>query len=147
MATRNRGNSVLPKVSVGRHAANVSTQVQQYRVLVGDELLDEVLELARALRGVRVCHLNSTAFGGGVAELLSRYLPLLNAGGIAADWRLIHGEPEFFTATKTFHNALQGGRYVLHDTQRELYLKVNEESAKLLPEDYDVYVVHDPQPA
>lgn len=136
-----------PKISVGRHAGATSTNIDHYRPLVGDELIDELLALARELNGVRICHLNSTAFGGGVAELLSRYLPLLQTLGLPADWRIIHGAPEFFVVTKTFHNALQGARRDLTDADRRIYLQVNEESARLIGQDYDVYIVHDPQPA
>lgn len=135
-----------PKVSVGRYASEMSTQAQAYRSLVGDELMDEILVLGRELGGIRICHLNSTAFGGGVAELLARHLPLLRAVGVSADWLLIRGEPEFFTVTKGFHNALQGAPHDLTEVEQGLYLRVNEQSAKLLPSEYDVYVVHDPQP-
>ncbi len=138
---------MLQKVSVGRHCGAVYGNVENYRILVGDELIDEVLDLARRLRGIRVCQINSTAFGGGVAELLYRQLPILQALGLAVEWRLIHGTPDFFTVTKAFHNALQGADYDLTDSQKNLYLEVNEQSAKLLPQDYDVFIVHDPQPA
>jgi trehalose synthase len=138
---------MLPKVSMGRHCCAMSTNVENYRPLVGDELIDEVRGLARELNGLRVCHINSTPFGGGVAELLSRYLPLLQALGVSAEWHLIHGRPEFFAVTKSFHNALQGGHYRLQEEERSLYLHVNEQSAKLLESDYDLFIVHDPQPA
>jgi trehalose synthase len=138
---------VLPKVSVGRRCGAIIANVESYRLLISDELFDEIVALARELRGVRICHINSTAFGGGVAELLTRYLPALQALGVSADWRLIHGRPEFFTVTKAFHNALQGADYDLRDAEQSLYLEVNEQSAALLDNDYDVFVVHDPQPA
>jgi trehalose synthase len=138
---------VLPKVSVGRRSGAILANVESYRLLISDELFDEVVALARALRGVRICHINSTAFGGGVAELLTRYLPALQALGVSADWRLIHGRPEFFTVTKAFHNALQGADRDLPEPEQSLYLEVNEQSAALLDADYDVFVVHDPQPA
>jgi trehalose synthase len=138
---------VLPKVSVGRRCGAIIANVESYRLLISDELFDEIVALARELRGVRICHINSTAFGGGVAELLTRYLPALQALGVSADWRLIHGRPEFFTVTKAFHNALQGADYDLRDAEQSLYLEVNEQSAALLDDDYDVFVVHDPQPA
>jgi len=115
--------------------------------LISDEVYEDGVALARALRGVRICHINSTASGGGVAELLARHVPILQALGIQADWRLIHGQPEFFTVTKAFHNALQGADYDLRRPEQDLYLQVNEESAKLLEDDYDVVIVHDPQPA
>ncbi len=138
---------MLPKVSVGRFHSAMSTSVESYRPLVGDVMIDEILDLAKSLRGVRICHLNSTPFGGGVAELLTRYIPMAQALGLNVDWRLIHGETAFFTVTKAFHNALQGGRYDLLDPERMLYLQVNEQSARLMSVGYDVYIVHDPQPA
>ncbi|NVL93180.1 MAG: glycosyl transferase family 1, partial [Desulfobacterales bacterium] len=138
---------MLPKVSIGRHCGAVRGNIENYRILVGDELIDEVLDLARRLSGIRICHINSTPFGGGVAELLARYLPILQDLGLSADWRLIHGTPDFFTVTKAFHNALQGAEYELKEPQQALYLGVNEQSAKLLTTEYDVFIVHDPQPA
>src|SRR5579885_2370981 len=80
-------------------------------------------------------------------RMLGRYLPMLQGLGISAEWRLIHGDPEFFTVTKAFHNALQGAHYDLPKSARQLYLSVNEESARLLEDEYDVIIVHDPQPA
>ncbi|MDH4369758.1 MAG: hypothetical protein OEV99_07905 [Nitrospira sp.] len=82
---------MLPKISVSRRCGAMLANVQCYRMLISDELSEELMQLAQELKDVRICHLNSTAFGGGVAELLSRYLPMLQALGISADWRLIHG--------------------------------------------------------
>ena len=138
---------MLPKVSVHRFSCAPFTNVTNYRRIVGDELIDEIDALARELRGIRVCHVNSTGFGGGVAELLSRHVPLANALGIRTDWRLIQGTPEFFTVTKALHNALQGAPYALSESAKAIYLHVNRESAKLLESEYDVFFVHDPQPA
>jgi trehalose synthase len=139
--------TVLPKVAIGRPNAAVTSNVEQYRLLVGDELMDEIVALAKELKQVRICHINSTAYGGGVAELLARYLPLLQGVGVNAEWRLIHGEAEFFTVTKAFHNALQGGHYDLREAAENTYLAVNEQSARVLECKYDVIMVHDPQPA
>jgi trehalose synthase len=72
-----------------------------------------VRTLARPLKGVRICNINSTAAGGGVAELLSQEIPLLGALRVEADWWIIRGEEQFFTVTTGFHNALQGGQYEL----------------------------------
>lgn len=138
---------MLPKISVHRFCCAAFTDVRNYRQLVGDPLIDEIDALARDLNGIHVCHINSTGFGGGVAELLSRHVPLANALGIRTDWRLIQGTPEFFTATKAIHNALQGAPHALSEADKAIYLHVNRESAKLLERDYDVFVVHDPQPA
>lgn len=138
---------MLPQVAVGHPTASVRANVERYRLLVGDDLMDEIAGLATELKGLRICHINSTAYGGGVAELLSRYLPLIRGLGVAADWRLIHGDPGFFTFTKALHNALQGAHYDLSKPGQDLYLNVNQTSAQLLDSLYDVIIVHDPQPA
>ncbi len=137
----------LPKVGIGRRCGAIEANIGGYRSLMSDEEYEELTALAKSLQGVKICHVNSTAAGGGVAELLARYIPMLQALGVQADWRLIHGEPEFFAITKAFHNALQGGHYGLGSTEQDAYLKVNERSAQALGNDYDLYIVHDPQPA
>lgn len=138
---------MLPEVHLGRRSALISCKFENYRLIVGDELMDEINDLAQDLKGLRVCQISSTAYGGGVAELLPRVIPALEALGIRTDWRLIHGPPEFFTVTKSFHNALQGQAHTLTENEQSLYLQVNEQSAKLLEKEYDVVFVHDPQPA
>ncbi|RMH32784.1 MAG: glycosyltransferase [Nitrospirae bacterium] len=138
---------MLPEVHVGRRSALISCQIDHYRLIVGDELIDEIFGLAHKLKGLKVCEINSTAFGGGVAELLPRLVPFMEALGLDVDWRLIHAPTEFFTITKAFHNALQGKPHTLLESEKSLYLQVNEQTAKLLEERYDVIIVHDPQPA
>lgn len=61
---------MLPRVSGHRFCCAPFTNVANYRRVVGDELIDDIDALARELNGIRVCHINSTGFGGGVAELL-----------------------------------------------------------------------------
>ena len=93
----------------------------KYRLIIGDDLIRDIDKLASELKGVRICHINSTPFGGGVAELLNSYLPLMRGLGIHADWQVIHGDQRFFTMTKSLHNALQGGEGSLikrEETQR-----------------------------
>lgn len=138
---------MLPNIAVGRHCCAPSTNVENYRALVGDELVEEIRQLSRDLKNVRVCQINATAGGGGVAELLGRQLPLYHALGIQADWRIIHGDKDFFTVTKGFHNALQGAEFRVTSSVAEEYLKHNRLSAEMLDGRYDVYLVHDPQPA
>jgi len=127
-------------VSVGNQ------QLASYRVSAGDAAIDVLHELASALRGVRVLHLSATPYGGGVAELLRSQVPLLRDLGLAVDWKLIAGDDAFFTVTKALHNALQGADENISDTQWETYLTLSERSARQLDHDYDVIVVHDPQP-
>ena len=138
---------MLPEVQIGRRSSLQSCDIEHYRWLVGDELIDEIHDLAKKLDGVKVCHINSTAYGGGVAELLPRIIPIFLTLGLNVDWRLIHAPQDFFTVTKSFHNALQGQPHTLTEEEQQTYTQVNEESARLLEAEYDVYVVHDPQPA
>ncbi len=123
--------------------------LDKYRLLMGNGVLDELDSLAADLKGIRLCHINSTPFGGGVAELLSCYIPLMRGIGINADWQVIHGDRRFFTITKAMHNALQGGDGSLigrEETQR-VYKTQNQANAREMDYDYDVFIVNDPQPA
>ncbi len=138
---------MLEQIKIGRYCCAPSTQIENFRPLVGDDLIDELLELAADLRNVRICHINATPFGGGVAELLSREIPILKALKVQADWRIIHGDQEFFAITKSFHNAIQGQEFNLTDSIKDIYIRHNRRSAELLTSDYDVFIVHDPQPA
>jgi trehalose synthase len=122
--------------------------VEAYRAIVGDDVVAELRDLARPLRGLRVLELSSTATGGGVAELLSSLVPLERDLGIRAEWRVIAGDRGFFAVTKRLHNGLQGMPVELDGPEREDYLRHNEANARgLAGERFDVVVVHDPQPA
>jgi trehalose synthase len=93
-------------------------------------------------------HLSATAFGGGVAEIQYTLIPLLIDAGIDAEWRVIHGREEFYDVTKTIHNALQGDPRTLTDDQKAIFDGYNKLNADALTDvdDWDVIVVHDPQP-
>ncbi len=138
---------MLPQVSFGPHCCARSTKIDNYRDLVGDELIDEIHQFSQQLKGARICQINATSGGGGVAELLARQIPIYHALGLHVDWRIIHGDKEFFTVTKGFHNALQGGDFRVTSTISQEYLEHNRISAEMLDGPYDVHVVHDPQPA
>src|SRR5499426_268142 len=137
----------IQKITPGRHYGARSNTLDAYRPLVGDELLDELATLARDLDGIRLCHVNSSAAGGGVAEILAREVPLLGALGVKCDWRVIRADEEFFAVTKAFHNALHGSPARLAPNWAATYLEQTKASAEALTDDYDVFIVHDPQPA
>ena len=120
--------------------------IEDYTPLVGAETIDRVREKARPLRGLNVAHVNSTYYGGGVAELLSSLVVLMNSVGIRAEWRVIQGRPDFFSITKKMHNALQGGDINLSDLKMEIYEEVVFENAVRNHLDHDFVIVHDPQP-
>jgi trehalose synthase len=108
--------------------------------------MTEVDELAEGLRGKRVLHVNATAFGGGVAEILYTLVPLTSDAGLEAEWQIVSAPPEFFNVTKRFHNGLQGHRVEFGFEDRELYEGVCRANAGQLSRHYDFVVVHDPQP-
>jgi trehalose synthase len=122
-------------------------QLSDYASIVGRPLVDEILARADALRGKRVLHVSATAFGGGVSEILYTLVPLMVDVGIACEWHVIYGREEFFNATKVMHNALQGSEQDLTEQQWATWLEYNEINARELSEDWDVVIVHDPQPA
>jgi len=120
--------------------------LDEYRAIVGDQALTEIRKQARRLYGLRVLHINSTYYGGGVAEMLYSLVPLMNDVGIEADWRTVRGTPEFFSITKKFHNGIQGEEINLSDIKQRLYMEVNEEFASYCKIDHDCVIIHDPQP-
>ena len=121
--------------------------LEDYRPIIGDERTDEILRLGDQLRGARVLHVNATAFGGGVAEILGTMVPLMNDAGLDADWQVIKGADDFFNITKAMHNSLQGMYYDWTPEKRETWLDYNRMNAELFDDSYDFVIIHDPQPA
>lgn len=105
----------------------------------------EIYSEAKSLADTRIVHINSTARGGGVAEILVSMVALLNDVGVDTDWQVMDAPDEFFDVTKTIHNGLQGGETDLTEDMRETYRTVTVENAEDLDEQYDVIVLHDPQ--
>ena len=120
--------------------------LEDYRKIAGDEAISAIYKEARRLYGRRILHINSTYYGGGVAEILNSLVPLMNNVGIEADWRILHGTPDLFTITKKFHNALQGDSINLTEIKKRLYVGANEAFSTYCHIDADCVFVHDPQP-
>ncbi|QRK12283.1 glycosyltransferase [Archangium violaceum] len=121
--------------------------IDTYRGVAPDEQLDELVRVARRLRGARILHLNATSYGGGVSEILRACVPLLKDLGLRAEWKIIRGDDAFFQITKRLHNGLQGAPGELSESEKALYLGNAQLNAPHLAEDYDFVIVHDPQPA
>jgi trehalose synthase len=118
-----------------------------YREVVPAPILDGLRERASQLKGARILHVNATAYGGGVSELLRSSVPLLRDLGLEVDWKVITGHPDFFRATKALHNGLQGGNQPPTEPEREAWLACAGENASSIDGGYDYIVIHDPQPA
>lgn len=127
--------------------------VELYEKELGSLLMDSLRTLVKNLRNTRVAHINATAYGGGVAELLHRQIPLMNqlgeAVGFHTDWFILNVEnPAFYDMTKKCHNTLQGDSGHLSQEEKDQYYRTllsNYSRGKL--DEYDVVIIHDPQPA
>lgn len=134
--------NMLPLVKTNRQ------KLEDYKGLISEELFQEIKDLAKDLRGLKVFQVNATPRGGGVAELLKSLIPLMKEIGIKAEWYTIPPREDFFKITKEIHNALQGKEYAIPFWHRVKYLEHIETSANLMRDmKPDIWVVHDPQPA
>ena len=122
-----------------------SVRLMDYEPIAGHQTMEELYLLAEGLKGRRVKMVNSTAIGGGVAEILHRLVPLLNELGIQTQWEVIKGGEDFFEVTKKIHNALHGEQLSLTPRMKEIFLEVSRENLKETALDQDIIVIHDPQ--
>lgn len=130
------------------HHVNLgSKSLADYRSIIPRDLYEEVQELGERLEGTRVLHVSATSFGGGVAEILYTLVPLMRDAGLDVEWGIMFGAEPFFNVTKGFHNALQGADYDLTVEGRAIYEEYNRQSAAELEDNWDIVLVHDPQPA
>lgn len=128
----------------------MSEILEDYKKIAGQKAIDQLLQLAKPLKNLKIVHVNSTKIGGGVAEILAKMLPLTETLGISnCHWETIQGTYDFFHCTKNFHNALQGNKIIPPKSQLNIFESVNAENAeKLRPvlQDADIVIIHDPQP-
>jgi trehalose synthase len=111
-------------------------------------------ERARATFGDRVIwHINATAQGGGVAEMLQTLLAYGRGAGIENRWLVLDGGPEFFVITKRIHNLLHGepgDGGPITEAEHEAYARVLADNLAILRSLVsagDIVVLHDPQTA
>lgn len=121
--------------------------VEDYESIIGAETVERIQYKGRHLKHVHVANVNSTGYGGGVAEILSSMTLLMNNLGVDTGWRTIIGRPDFFMITKSMHNALQGGEMDLTDEKKHIYEQVvYENSIRTHLHHHDIVIIHDPQP-
>lgn len=121
-------------------------RLDDYTPIIGPGEVAELREVARRLEGKRVKMVNSTAVGGGVAEILTRLVPLFEDVGVPTRWDVITGGETFFQVTKAFHNALHGAPYQGRPEWLASFLATNEENRRRMEFSEDFIVIHDPQP-
>ena len=121
--------------------------LEDYEKFAGAETIERIQKKAEPLNGLHVVNINSTYYGGGVAELLSSMSLLMNSVGIKTGWRIIQGAPDFFSITKKMHNALQGDEINLSDRKMDIYEEIIYENAvRNHLESHNMVIIHDPQP-
>jgi len=121
--------------------------LEEYAPLLGEPEVAELRALAKPLRGKRVQMVNSTAVGGGVAEILNRLIPLAEELEIDIHWDVMQGGADFFEVTKSFHNALHGGTYASRAQDFAIFREYNKRNFDLVRQDAEFTIIHDPQPA
>ncbi len=124
--------------------------LDDYAQITGNDVIAHLRQLATPFSGAKVVHVNSTRMGGGVAEILTKLIPLMQELGINASWEVITGESQFFECTKGMHNTLQGNQIHLGDKLLRVYEKTNADNAETLRSvltEADFVFIHDPQPA
>jgi len=121
-------------------------KLAEYEPIVGKETIDELYLLADRLQGKKIKNINSTAVGGGVAEILNRMIPFMKELGIDASWDVIKGGDDFFVVTKKFHNALHGRTEEISKSEYEGFIEVGRENMKSMDLSADILFIHDPQP-
>ena len=124
----------------------MNASLDDYRHVVGPEVVDELLMLAERVRHRRLQHINSTAVGGGVAELLTRLVALFRELGIETTWDVIRGDDAFFGVTKAFHNALHGSQETITEEMFAVFRETTAMNLHDLGQMGDFVVIHDPQP-
>ena len=143
-----RGNGrPLPTSILTPPAPAPPPHLDGYKEIIGQPQIDTLRFLARELKGKTMKMVNSTAVGGGVAEMLNRLVPLISELDVPVRWDVITGGNDFFEVTKAFHNALHGTPYELTKNAQEIFLSYNEQNRERMHFDEDLIVIHDPQPA
>ena len=121
-------------------------KITDYAKVVGPEVVAEICRRAKKFENKRIVCVSSTHQGGGVAEILNSLVFLFNEIGINFGWRVLHGSPNFFSITKSFHNGLQGDDITLDKNIRNTYLETNERYSVFSHFTHDLVIIHDPQP-
>ncbi|MBD3312940.1 glycosyltransferase [Candidatus Woesearchaeota archaeon] len=122
-------------------------KLDDYRKIVGKDVIDKLRESSEHLRDKHIVHINATAVGGGVAEILNTLVFLMNDLGIDTGWRILLGSHSFFKITKGIHNSLQGGKWSMTSNRKHVYMEYCKRNSIINHiSDHDIVVIHDPQP-
>lgn len=125
----------------------MAVTLADYEQIVESKVIEEIHVAAGRVGRKTMQNINSTPVGGGVAEILTRIVPLLNELGIRTLWDVIKGNEAFFDVTKSFHNALHGSPEKITRQMFDIYRETTAENLREIDLVGDVVMIHDPQPA
>ncbi|MFX1493877.1 MAG: glycosyltransferase [Promethearchaeota archaeon] len=125
----------------------INSSLSSYSLLLGKERINRVKRKAANLKNKSILHINSTKFGGGVAEILHSMVPLMEELNLTPEWRVFSASDSFFEISKKMHNALQGNMEINFSEEEIKQFKEQAKSTfeQVLPQE-DFIIVHDPQP-
>lgn len=121
-------------------------KLTDYKSIVGTNVIEELKILGKQVKGQVVQNINSTRSGGGVAEILTNLIPLMQEMGVEAHWDVISGSPEFFRVTKKIHNALHGRKERITNKMLDLFRTISLRNLAQMNIYGDLVIIHDPQP-
>ncbi|HEY6085934.1 MAG TPA: glycosyltransferase, partial [Nitrospira sp.] len=125
----------------------MTDELDEYRDYAPKGTVEFLYRLSELVAGRSFLHVSAVRYGGGMAEILRRVIPMMKTLAIDARWEVLAGDQEFFQITKRLANALQSQEEHLSEQMEQVYLKINRRNAQTLNLDADVVMIHDPQPA
>lgn len=123
----------------------MTQELDDYRDVAPKGTIDFLYRLSESVAGRQFLHVSAVRYGGGMAEILRRLIPILNALGVVARWEILTGDQQFLDVARRLVNALQGQDLELSEPMQQAYLKTNRRNAEALNLDADLVMIHDPQ--
>jgi trehalose synthase len=114
--------------------------------VAGERTIAELRAAARSIEGLRVLNLSVTGFGTGTAELLNSSVPLLTDLGLDVHWQVVRASEDAASVNRAMYDALSGRSVSWTQEMTDTWLRYAAMNGDLLTEEFDVIIVHDPQP-
>jgi trehalose synthase len=125
----------------------VAQGLDEYRDVAPKGTIDFLYRLSESVSGRHFTHVSAVRYGGGIAEILRRLIPILNDLGVIARWDVLAADQEFLSVARRLAGGLQGQERELSDAMQHAYLETNRRNADSLHIEGDLVMIHDPQPA
>jgi trehalose synthase len=121
----------------------IPARLEDYREVAPRGTIELLSRLAERLRGRRFLHVNSSRYGGGSAEILSRLVPMMQDLGIEAAWEVIVGDPDFYATIQSLELAVTGQEPPISEAMLRSYEETAAVNASKFSLEADLAMVHD----